>query len=568
MYKTLKKVFGFDEFRPFQKEAIESIVSKNDTLCIFPTGAGKSLCYQLPALLSKNKVAIVISPLIALIDDQVQKLQKLNIKADKITSSQKSEDIKLTYKRLYNQELSLLYVSPERLSLSGFQDFLLHIDISFFVIDEAHCVSEWGHEFRPDYRKLGFIKKNFNIPICAFTATANSKVQQDIIKSLGLKKTKILKDSFFKNNLDISCLKRVGNGRGQILSFLKKFKNQKGIIYSFTRNQTEILCEFLVENGYKALAYHAGLDNNIRFHTQDSFINGSVQIIVATIAFGMGIDKSDVRFIIHTDLPKSIESYYQEIGRAGRDGNLSHTLLLYEYQDIMKKSQLLESIDNIDYRQNAQNRLNIMYEFATIKSCRHKFLVNYFGEKIRECKTICDNCKSSNVIDKIKDYDYNLEHFDRLRDLRKKIANDKNIKVINIFSDKILKDISLKLPTTKDELLAISGIGIKKYEHYGKVFIDFIKDISNCDNELLKSINKTNSILESSKKLGIDEVEIIIQLQEFLKNRNISKEKYDFLIEEYLENIPDNFQKWYMQGLLLVNTKEEFEKYINILNII
>ncbi len=394
----LEKQFGFNSFRPLQHESINAITSKRDLLTILPTGGGKSLCYQLPALYFEDKITIVISPLIALINDQVIALQQNGIRADKLTSELNSTEVKRVYRELYNGELSLLYVSPERANMDGFKSLLEQLDVSFIVIDEAHCVSEWGHEFRPDYRKLHFLKEEFpHIPISAFTATATSKVADDIVSSLRLNNPVRLKGSFFRDNLVLNVKKRIGNGRPELANFLKNYTDESGIVYTFTRKETEELAKFLKSQGFDALPYHAGLRSDIRRDTQDKFIKDETKIIVATIAFGMGIDKSNVRFVVHMDLPKSMESYYQEIGRAGRDGLKSECLLLYSMGDVVKKSELMNSIEDERYKNLAKNKIEELYAYANSRECRHKAVVSYFEESLQECETLCDNCQKEDV---------------------------------------------------------------------------------------------------------------------------------------------------------------------------
>jgi len=396
--EILEKQFGFNSFRPLQKESIEAIIDRQDLLTILPTGGGKSLCYQLPALFFENQLTVVISPLIALINDQVVALNQNGIRADKLTSELNQNEISRVYRELYNRELSLLYVSPERANMDSFKALLGELTVSFVVIDEAHCVSEWGHEFRPDYRKLHFLKEDFpHIPIAAFTATATSRVADDIVSSLRLNNPTRLKGSFFRDNLILNVKKRVGNGRPELVNFLKNYDDESGIIYTFTRKETMEIAKFLNTQGFDALPYHAGLKNEIRRDTQDKFIKDETKIIVATIAFGMGIDKSNVRFVVHMDLPKGMESYYQEIGRAGRDGLKSECLLLYSMSDVVKKSELMNSIEDERYKNFAKNKIEELYAYANSRECRHKAVTGYFEETLCECGTLCDNCQKEDV---------------------------------------------------------------------------------------------------------------------------------------------------------------------------
>ncbi|WP_245600571.1 DNA helicase RecQ [Sulfurospirillum arcachonense] len=394
----MQNYFGFNSFRPLQRESIEAIINKKDLLTILPTGGGKSLCYQLPALYFEGQVTVVISPLIALINDQVINLGLNNIKADKLTSELNNEEISEVYRKLNNKELSLLYVSPERANMESFKALLRQVDVSFIVIDEAHCVSEWGHEFRPDYRKLHFLKEEFpHIPIAAFTATATCKVADDIVSALKLDNPTRLKGSFFRDNLILNVKKRVANGRKELVNFLKNYDDESGIIYTFTRKETEEIASFLQSRGFNALAYHAGLKSEIRKENQDKFIRDETKIIVATIAFGMGIDKSNVRFVVHMDLPKSMESYYQEIGRAGRDGLKSECLLLYAMGDVVKKSELMNSIEDEVYKNFAKNKIEELYNYANSRQCRHQAVTGYFEESLIECENLCDNCQKEAV---------------------------------------------------------------------------------------------------------------------------------------------------------------------------
>lgn len=390
--KILKDVFGHDNFRVYQEEIINAILNKNDLLSILPTGGGKSLCYQLPTLLNSG-VTVVISPLIALMQDQVKALNELELKAAMINSIQTSEENAEVFSRLRKKELKFLYLAPERLVLGDFAQFLKDIEINYFVIDEAHCVSAWGHEFRADYRSLGQLKEIFpQTPVVAFTATATKRVQDDIVNSLGLKNPQIFRAKTKRDNLNIRVQKRVANGSGQILNFLSSHKGKCGIIYTFTRKETEKLATFLQSHNYKALAYHAGLSSQERQRVYESFAYEQIDIVVATVAFGMGIDKSNIRFVIHTSLPKTLENYYQEIGRAGRDGEDSHTYLLYTKADQMGRiRQIEEALDN-NYKQTSMQKLEYMYRFCTSKKCRHQLIAKYFEDEIEPCENMCDNC--------------------------------------------------------------------------------------------------------------------------------------------------------------------------------
>ena len=396
--KLLKTTFGHDSFRLFQEEAVDAILNKHDLITILPTGGGKSLCYQLPSLVMDG-VSIVISPLIALMQDQVTALKNNNIKAEMISSSQDFEEIQDITRRLLNNEIKLLYIAPERLSANGFVELLQKININFFVIDEAHCVSEWGHEFRADYRNLSRLKQIFpNVSIAAFTATATKKVQKDIIDTLNLSNPIQLRGKTLRENITISAKNRLGNGREQLKDFLLTYKGQCGIVYAFSRKEVEAVAGFLNQNGFKVGAYHAGLPSGVRDKVYQDFTYERIDIVVATIAFGMGIDKSNIRFVVHTSMPKTMENYYQEIGRAGRDGLDATTLLLYTKADEIKRRMFIEDIDNDEYKELLYNKLRKMYSFSNSSDCRHQLIASYFDDEIKECEDICDNCQSGDVI--------------------------------------------------------------------------------------------------------------------------------------------------------------------------
>ncbi len=396
-YQILKNIFGHDKFRSFQEEVVDSIINKQDVLTILPTGGGKSLCYQLPTLLMEG-TTVVISPLIALMQDQVRALNDLNIQAEMISSATSNDENSFTLQKLLNGDLKFIYVAPERFSSNEFVQVLQRININYFVIDEAHCVSAWGHEFRAEYRNLDRLKRFFpNTPICAFTATATKKVEADISSSLNLENPKHFRAKTVRNNLDIKVEPRITNGKTQILNFLKSHKGLCGIIYTFTRKEAESIAEFLVQSGYRSKAYHAGLNNDVKNKVFEDFVYEKIDIVVATIAFGMGIDKSNIRFVIHTSLPKTLENYYQEIGRAGRDGEMSYVYMLYSKSDeVKRKIQIEEAIDN-SYKQTGLDKLEFMYRYCVSNNCRHKLIARYFEDEISDCKILCDNCTKGEV---------------------------------------------------------------------------------------------------------------------------------------------------------------------------
>ncbi len=390
--QVLKDNFGHNDFRELQEEGVDAILSDRDLLMILPTGGGKSLVFQLPTLI-KEGVSIVISPLIALMQDQVASLKAQNIQADMISSAQSQEDIEEILYQLRMKNLKFLYLSPERLNTQWTYNLLKTLDINFFVIDEAHCISQWGHEFRDDYRALGNLKHNFpNTTICAFTATSTDNVTGDIMNQLQLEDPLLLKGRIFRKNLFISAERRISNGYPQLQNFLSRHTNESGIIYVSSRKKAEELSSFLNTKGYKSLPYHAGIPNHVREQNFKIFVNDKIDIMVATIAFGMGIDKSDIRFVVHMSLPKSQENYYQEIGRAGRDGEDSEVLLLFNAADMVMQKQFLHNIENEEYRSHLETKIDGIYKYSTSELCFHKQLAEYFNDTLDACKDRCDNC--------------------------------------------------------------------------------------------------------------------------------------------------------------------------------
>lgn len=387
----LKNTFGYDEFRPLQEQIIATILNKQDSLIVMPTGGGKSLCYQIPALIF-NGLTIVISPLISLMKDQVEQLTELGVNAVVLNSSISSDDYRYNSEQVRTGKAKLLYVAPETLSLEKTLDLLKEAQVDCLTVDEAHCISEWGHDFRPDYRQIAHIKKMFKSSVTvAFTATATPLVQSDIIKSLKLNNAKKYVASFNRNNLFLQILHK-SDPFAQTVKFLRNYPNQSGIIYCFSRKQVDELYEDLKNLNFSVLPYHAGLTDEDRRKNQEEFIKDDVQIIVATIAFGMGINKPNVRFVIHYDLPKNIESYYQEIGRAGRDGLRAHCLLLFGYGDINKINYFIDQKEEKE-RRIAKQHLNSLVSYAESFNCRRTPLLNYFGENYSSSNCeMCDNC--------------------------------------------------------------------------------------------------------------------------------------------------------------------------------
>lgn len=389
---VLKTVFGYDAFRGQQAEIIQHVGQGGDALVLMPTGGGKSLCYQLPALLREG-VAIVISPLIALMQDQVSQLQEAGIEAAALNSSLSIDERRIIADRLRRGEIKLLYLAPERLLQEHTLNFLQQLPISLFAIDEAHCVSQWGHDFRPEYLQLSQLAERFpQVPRIALTATADSRTQQEIVQRLQLQQARSFASSFDRPNI-LYRIALKDKPRSQLLDFLAPRKGEAGIVYCLSRKSVDSTAAFLVEKGYKALPYHAGLDNEQRAHHQQRFINEDGLIMVATIAFGMGIDKPDVRFVAHLDLPKSIEAYYQETGRAGRDGLPSEAWMVYGLQDVIfLRQRLAESDTDPRYKRLEQHKLDAMLALCEETRCRRQALLNYFDEQAGNHCGNCDNC--------------------------------------------------------------------------------------------------------------------------------------------------------------------------------
>jgi len=657
LYKNLDKYFGFEKFKGPQEEIIQSLLSGKDTFVIMPTGGGKSLCYQLPALMS-NGVAIVVSPLIALMKNQVDLIRSYSSQdnvAHFLNSTLNKGQQKGVKDDIISGKTKLLYVAPETLTKEENINFLKSIKISFFAVDEAHCISEWGHDFRPEYRKLKDMIEMIdnNIPVIALTATATPKVQNDIAKNLGLRNPSVFISSFNRPNLyyEIQPKINVEQTNKNIVRFIHQHKNKSGIIYTLNRKTTEDLANMLMANGISAVAYHAGLDAKLRSTRQDQFLNEEVDVIVATIAFGMGIDKPDVRFVIHYNIPKSIENYYQETGRAGRDGMEGKCILYYSHKDVAKLEQLMKD-KPLSEREVGAQLINETLSYAESSVCRRKTLLFYFGESFDDNDSCgqCDNClqpkekieAKADAIVVLKTITALGEHFNieyltqillgkanktvqmykhdeldvfgtgnhqdanywnslirqmllneliekdiveygvlkitksgnsflkkptsfkivlnnlfenavadedesvasgstsgsldeklsaLLKDLRKKVAKEKNLPPFVIFLESSLEDMATMYPTSMAELEKISGVSKGKAVRYGKPFIDLIttyveeNEIIKPDDFVMKSVlNKNNN-----KIFIIQNVDKKIPLETIAKNKDL---KIEQLLEE------------------------------------
>ncbi len=492
MHETLKRHFGYDEFRPLQKNIIERVLGKEDCLVLMPTGGGKSLCFQLPTLL-QDGLTIVVSPLISLMKDQVDALIANGINAAFINSSLTQAEITDILSEVQRGAVKLLYIAPERLSVPHFESLMHTLPISLFAIDEAHCISEWGHDFRPDYRNLSQLRTKFpNIPIIALTATATQKVREDIVKQLDLPSPHIFTSSFNRENLSYEVLPKK-ESFNTILSLIELHPQESVIIYCFSRKDTEDIAAKLVAQGHNAGTYHAGLTAEQRRDNQDKFIRDEIHIMVATIAFGMGIDKPDVRLVIHHSLPKSIEGYYQETGRAGRDGLPARCVLLFSEADKYKQDFFIGRISDEEEKQQAQHNLEQSLQYGRLSLCRRKFLLGYFNEDFAEenCGN-CDQCvafaplqPAELVVEEVavrsrssqtSTGNYDTELFGVLRQLRMRESKRLRVAPYIVFGDKSLRDMAEKKPTTDATFLEINGVGDKKLKKFGKKFIEAIKE--------------------------------------------------------------------------------------------
>jgi ATP-dependent DNA helicase RecQ len=557
---SLRNIFGYSEFRQHQEEIIAGLIRGEDAFVLMPTGGGKSLCYQIPAL-HRPGVGLVVSPLISLMKDQVDALRENGVRADFYNSSLKAGEAREVLRRLHQDELDLLYVAPERLMSSDFLERIAEVPIALFAIDEAHCVSQWGHDFRPEYIQLGRLRALFpKIPLIALTATAENQTRADILARLNLQEASSYIAGFDRPNIRYTVMDK-RKPREQLRAFLQGRYQESGIVYCLSRKRVEQVAAQLVSVGISAAAYHAGLPSEERKQVQDDFLKDNLQVVVATVAFGMGIDKPNVRFVVHYDLPKNIESYYQETGRAGRDGLPSEAVLLFGYGDIAVARGLIELGRNQDQKRIETHKLNAMVAFAEAQSCRRQVLLGYFGELLPEPCGNCDICLDppqlhdvtnearkalscvyrvgqrfgmGHVIDvlpilhhlvhhgylfqdvanysvlkltdaarpllrgeqqltmakpraravsakkkgprNLADLAYNEALFEKLRGLRKELADAAGVPPFVVFGDKTLIEMAAYLPGDEITFLNIHGVGVRKLKKYGPAFLRIIAE--------------------------------------------------------------------------------------------
>ena len=477
--QVLKDVFGFSDFLPAQSDVIARVLQGHDTLALMPTGGGKSLCYQLPALLFDG-LTVVVSPLIALMEDQVNQLRELELPATFLNSTVSHDDYVAAANRIRHGGTKILYVAPETLRRPETILLLEQSRLACFTVDEAHCISEWGHDFRPDYRELQAVRRRFPRAVClALTATATLRVREDVRRLLGIPHEGEFIASFNRPNLFLIVEPR-DDGLAQILAFLKNHRGQSGIVYCGTRHQVDELVANLNANGWPALPYHGGLEKLARRRNQNRFIHDDVPLMVATIAFGMGINKSNVRFVIHYHLPKDIESYYQEIGRAGRDGLPAECLLLYSRADAMIHRHHF-NVGAASQREGRDARLNSLMRYAETTGCRRIPLLAYFAEQLERPCGRCDNClivRSRSVarLPETAGAAPEAELFERLSKLRRKLADEAGVPAYMIFSDRALTEMASLMPQDETQFLSINGVGEVKLGNYGSAFLQAICD--------------------------------------------------------------------------------------------
>lgn len=495
--QTLKQYFGYDSLRTGQEELINGILAGHNVLGIMPTGAGKSLCYQLPALMLKG-ITLVISPLISLMSDQVKALNQAGVHAAYINSSLTENQVRMALSYASQGRYKIIYVAPERLNTPRFLDFACNADISMLTVDEAHCISQWGQDFRPSYLEIaGFLTRLPRRPIVsAFTATATERVKNDIVASLGLNNPVTMVTGFDRPNLFFRVVTRKGGSQkdNSIINYVKKHEDESGIIYCATKKNVDKLYTLLNEQGISAGRYHAGLSNDERKQNQEDFTYDRIRVMVATNAFGMGIDKSNVRYVLHYNMPQSLEYYYQEAGRAGRDGEEAECVLFFSKQDIMINKFLLQNkasagdvASDMQKTANDQRKLQQMINYCETDKCLREFILSYFGDTT---PCICNKCSNCVVVEDEEEETYvetgkkrkkaaqlaglnelGAALFEKLRSVRTELAAEKSVPPYIICSDKTLKDMCAKLPRDKEQLADVYGMGEQKIQNYGEAFV-------------------------------------------------------------------------------------------------
>ncbi|MDR4509693.1 MAG: DNA helicase RecQ [Candidatus Brocadiaceae bacterium] len=528
MYNTLQKFFGYTNFYPLQEDIIKEALNGRDAFVLMPTGGGKSLCYQLPALLLEG-VTVVISPLIALMKDQVDGLIANGIPATFINSSLTSHETNSRKERLLHKEIKILYLAPERLFMTDFFVFLQKLDVSLFAIDESHCISEWGHDFRPEYRQLSLLKQTFpNTPVMALTATATPVVQNDILSQLKLTGCKVFTASFNRKNL-FYAIRHKENAYHHIVQYITRKKNDSGIIYCQSRKTVESLASNLLSEGFRALPYHAGLSSEERTKNQERFIREDVDIIVATIAFGMGIDKSNVRYVIHYDLPKSIEGYYQETGRAGRDGIKSDCILFFSYGDKIKIEYFIKQKTDERERQLAFRQLRELIQYCEGAVCRRKLLLSYFGEHYEE-----QNCRSCDICLEPK------EKIDATIQAQKILSCVYRVHErfgIHYIVDVLLGAKNQRILQNRHDTLTTFGIGKESAKSHWQTFIRELIQLDYLRMEgdtypVLKLTEKSKPVLLKNEKVFLTRPEKVLE-----KRKDEGRREYDNILFELLKTV-------------------------------